>query len=133
MSLDENLKKAQGDITIAVVDDELSVLEVLDIQLSDLGYNVLPYLSGKEIIDDFSNGKTADLIILDIFMPEYTGKRVYRELREMGVTSKFLLNTGYLNDEVRDLLVNNNVFFMSKPVTYLELSNFVYAALNSNS
>jgi len=66
---------------ILVVDDEADVITFVTTLLEDNGYSVIKAADGKE---GFAKAKTEqpDLIVLDISMPEETGVRMYRNLKE---------------------------------------------------
>jgi DNA-binding response OmpR family regulator len=66
---------------ILVVDDEADVVTFLTTLLEDNGYSVIQAADGKE---GFAKAKAEqpDLIVLDISMPEETGVRMYRNLKE---------------------------------------------------
>lgn len=67
--------------TILIVDDEVEVLEVLSMRLSNVGYNVLKADNGVEAIS-ITKEKMPDLIILDIMMPYMDGMVVSQRLKE---------------------------------------------------
>jgi two-component system, OmpR family, alkaline phosphatase synthesis response regulator PhoP len=65
---------------ILVIDDDQSILKVLELTLDSFGFSVTTAGSGKEAFsklkdDDF------DLIILDYFLPGMDGTEICRELR----------------------------------------------------
>ncbi len=63
---------------ILVVDDEESIRELLSVQLGKNGYEVLTAADGMEALDKVSG---ADLVLLDIMMPEIDGFEVCRRLK----------------------------------------------------
>jgi CheY-like chemotaxis protein len=67
--------------TILVVDDEADVVAYLSALLQDAGYAVRTAADGQKAIDDVRRQKP-DLVSLDITMPEKSGVRFYREMRE---------------------------------------------------
>ena len=67
--------------TILTVDDEVDILTVLSMRLSDTGYNVLKADNGLDAID-VAKQKKPDLIILDILMPHMDGMTVSQRLKE---------------------------------------------------
>ncbi len=123
--------------TILVVDDEPDVRSYLAAVLGDAGYEVRTAENGKEAMDVVEAG-APDLISLDITMPEKTGVRFYRELREDAATAGIpvLIVTGVVNPwaspdgsgTMKDFLSNRRQIpapegFFEKPVdqeAYLE-------------
>jgi len=68
--------------TILIVDDSESIREVVSFTLENEGYNVLIAVDGKDALK-FLDGKTIDLIITDLHMPEMDGIELIKEVRKM--------------------------------------------------
>jgi CheY-like chemotaxis protein len=84
--------------TILVVDDEQDVRNYLAAVLSDAGYETLTAENGQVAMDLVKAG-TPDLISLDVTMPEKSGVRFYREMREDEATAgvPIIIVTGVMN------------------------------------
>lgn len=67
--------------TILVVDDEPDVITYLSTLLEDNGYTTIPARDGEEAMTKVKESQP-DLITLDITMPEKSGVRFYREMKE---------------------------------------------------
>ena len=67
---------------ILVVDDDISLLEQAEAFLSRK-YEVSVAASGEQAIRYLQRGMPADLILLDILMPEKDGYQTLREIREL--------------------------------------------------
>lgn len=65
---------------ILVVDDDPHIREVVRFALEKAGFDVAEAGDGKTALDAFAR-KAADLVVLDILMPEVDGLEVCRELR----------------------------------------------------
>lgn len=74
-------KDLNRNLTILAVDDDPINLEVLKIQLSGSGFNVIPVLDGPTAIT-IAHEVKPDLILLDIMMPKMSGYQVCKILRE---------------------------------------------------
>ncbi|MGE8722000.1 SpoIIE family protein phosphatase [Leptospira terpstrae] len=74
-------KDLNRNLTILAVDDDPINLEVLKVQLSGSGFNVIPVLDGPTAIS-VANDVKPDLILLDIMMPKMSGYQVCKILRE---------------------------------------------------
>ena len=72
---------AENKKTILVVDDEPDVLTFLTTLLLDNGYETMTAANGEEALDRVKE-KRPDLVSLDITMPETSGVRFYRNIRE---------------------------------------------------
>lgn len=66
---------------ILVIDDEPDVVSYLETLLRDNGYEVVATTESGEAMR-LARQSRPDLICLDISMPEPTGVRLYRDLRE---------------------------------------------------
>ncbi len=66
--------------TILVVDDEVRIVETLRLYLERDGFRVLAAHDGRAALDLFSREK-ADLVILDLMLPEVSGLDVCRSIR----------------------------------------------------
>ena len=72
---------AESKKTILVVDDEPDVLTFLSTLLEDNGYAVEKARNGEEALSQVEK-KLPDLITLDVTMPEKSGVRFYRQMKE---------------------------------------------------
>jgi len=66
--------------TIMVVDDEQSILDVVEAVLIQEGYNVIKATSGEDAMEKLKSVKP-DLILLDYFMPKMSGGDVLEKIR----------------------------------------------------
>jgi CheY-like chemotaxis protein len=66
---------------ILVVDDEPHVVTYLETLLQDYGYTTTSASNGKEAMQRIQEERP-DLVCLDVSMPEESGVRCYRNLRE---------------------------------------------------
>ena len=68
---------------ILIIDDEVSIVKYLEALLQDHDYETIAASNGNEGMEKVRS-ETPDLICLDITMPEKSGIRFYRELKEDG-------------------------------------------------
>lgn len=66
---------------ILVIDDEPDVVRYLETLLQDNGYSTVTASDGAEGLEQARSEKP-DLVCLDVTMPEKSGIRFYRELKE---------------------------------------------------
>ena len=128
MSVD-HLKEGAGR-TILVIDDEAAVRNVTRTLLERAGYAVLTAANGAEGIAVFSaESSRVDLVLLDLTMPQMTGKQVLAELRRIRPDIRVLLASGYTQaDSVpTDARVTG---FLNKPFRFDELLRSIRAALS---
>lgn len=65
---------------IMIVDDHEEIREVIQVLLSNEGYQIIEAQNGKEALELLD--ETIDLIILDVMMPEMNGYQVCLLVRE---------------------------------------------------
>ena len=65
---------------ILIVDDDFQVLDALQTVIEMARYEVVTAVNGKEAIKSLQQ-KPADLVIIDIFMPEKDGIETIREIK----------------------------------------------------
>lgn len=75
MSSEQRAKK------ILIIDDEPDVLSYLQMLLSDAGYETVTATNGREGME-IAHQEKPDLVTLDVSMPEASGTRFYREIRQ---------------------------------------------------
>lgn len=113
--------------TILTVDDERSIVRLVQVNLERQGYNVLTAYDGRQALEQIAENRP-DMVICDVMMPYMDGFEVLRQLR--------------LNAQTRDLPVimltakamDNDVFtgyqrgatcYLTKPFSPPELISFV--------
>ena len=69
------------DVKILVIDDDREMVEFLTLLLEDNGYATVSAADGQEGLDKIRS-ENPDLVLLDITMPEKSGVRFYREVRD---------------------------------------------------
>ena len=68
--------------TVMIVDDKIDTVNMVKALLSSKGYDVISANGGKEALDKLNKVKDKpDLILLDMFMPEMSGREVCEKIR----------------------------------------------------
>lgn len=80
--------------SILVVDDEISMCEVVEIMLEFSGYKVHIATSGPEALKILEEN-SIDLVLSDVRMPEMTGIELARKIRQDHPNVPILLMSGY--------------------------------------
>ena len=103
--------------TILLIDDEEIVINISEMMLKRLGYNVLKAHSGYEGLQLFEKNKSKiDLIISDLEMPKMNGKEVMDKIREINPEIKVVLSSGALTDADEKNVMNKGFNgFIKKP------------------
>ena len=88
---------------IAVCDDDKKdiarlkkLIEAYD-AYNNVGFSILEYESGSELLRDFSNGDYVDIIFLDINMDDIDGLSVAKKIREEMDDVPIVLVTAFMN------------------------------------
>jgi len=118
----KELRKGTG--TILLIEDELAVIETLRKLLERLGYNVLEAKTGKEAIRlARAYDGEIDLAILDVFLPDMNGNKIYPLLKEFRPNLKVLVFSGYsIEGPAQEILDAGAHGFVQKPVSVEKLS-----------
>jgi CheY-like chemotaxis protein len=67
--------------TVLLVEDDLTIRDILQDQLEDDGYDVVPASNGRQALEYLTQDTLPDLIILDLMTPIVTGWQVLEHLR----------------------------------------------------
>lgn len=103
--------------TILVVDDEPNVAELASRMLTGANYRVITTSNGKEALDIYNKlRETIKLVILDLIMPDISGKQCLQSLSRINPKVKVMVASGYAGNgvatEVLDLGAKG---FIEKP------------------
>lgn len=110
---------------ILIVEDEISINELVKRNLQLVGHHCTSVMDGKAAIEEIEY-RTYDLIILDIMLPELDGFEVYRRLG--GIPTIFLTARNSLPDRIKGLTMGADDYLI-KPFEMMELLARVEAVL----
>ena len=104
--------------TVLVVDDDPTQRRLLQAVLERDGYAVVHAVNGGEAIDRMTRSGGADVILLDMIMPEMSGMECLAEMRSAGVTTPVIVLTanGGIDTVVKAMQAGAQDFFV-KPVS----------------
>jgi signal transduction histidine kinase/CheY-like chemotaxis protein len=115
-----------GKETILIVDDEDLLLTMGQTVLSSFGYQVLIANSGQKALELYTkSGKTIDLVITDMVMPNMSGRELIDRLRKLAPILRIICASGYLRPASREEAET----YLQKPFTSQELLRKVKQAL----
>jgi len=80
--------------SLLIVDDDINLCEALSDELKEVGYTV-NYVTNADDAIKFMSEENADLILLDLKMPEKDGFYVLNKLRETDKDVKVIVLTAY--------------------------------------
>lgn len=123
---------------VIIVDDEEEILELMEVYLSNDGYNVLKASNGIDALK-IINEEEIHLVILDIMMPGIDGLQVCMEIRKKYNIPIIMLSAKSQDiDKIQGLAMGSDDY-MIKPFNPMELLARVkaqirrYVYLNENS
>lgn len=103
--------------TIAIIDDDIHIGDMLTEVLVQEGYNVLRAYSGTEALYLLSQNK-ADLVLLDLMLPGLSGEEVLPHIKNIPV---IVLSAKIDVQDKIDLLLGGAADYMTKPFDIEEL------------
>ncbi|MDE5865154.1 MAG: response regulator transcription factor [Lachnospiraceae bacterium] len=106
--------------TILVVEDEEKIGRFLELELLHEGYQVIKAVNGRDGLEKAESGQ-ADLMVLDVMLPELNGFEVLRRLRKNSDIPVIMLTA---RDEVMDKVAGLDGGaddYMTKPFAIEEL------------
>ena len=78
----EDLRIADTEFTVLVVDDEVSNIKVIENIFLKENYKIITAFSGEEALKKIKEKRKVDIVLLDVMMPKMSGFEVCRKLRE---------------------------------------------------
>ncbi|HOJ62617.1 MAG TPA: ATP-binding protein, partial [bacterium] len=119
---------------ILVVEDELSVRNLMKMLFSSLGYTVTIAANGDEALRLVEKmGVKPDLVITDVVMPKMSGKELIDRLRKTYPHLKALFMSGYTDNAiVHHGVLDPDTPFIQKPFNIQEIGKKVREVLGSN-
>ncbi len=122
-----------GTETILLVDDEISLLDVIRLMLERLGYNVETKMDPTEALELFQTKPDHfDIVITDVTMPQMTGIKLSEKLMEIRPDIPIIVCTGHshlVNEEkTKEVEI---AAFIKKPIAFKNLAKTVRKVLDA--
>lgn len=105
---------------ILVIEDEISINDLICMNLSIAGYEPVPFFDGEEISRHLKEENGYDLALLDIMLPGKDGFVLLEELKEHHIPVIYLTAKGDLSSKVKGLKSGAEDYIV-KPFEMLEL------------
>lgn len=119
-SLDPIAERNQP-VTILVVDDDPGVARLMERTLRQQGYHTACVGSGREAIAWLEQHQ-ADLLLLDLKLPDVGGPEIVEAMREMGRHVPFIIITGQGDERVAvDMMKRGALDYLVKDVNFMTL------------
>jgi two-component system alkaline phosphatase synthesis response regulator PhoP len=113
--------------TILAVDDERSIVRLVQVNLERQGYNVVTAFDGKQALERIAEHRP-DLVICDVMMPYMDGFEVLTALRKDPATRELpviMLTAKAMDNDVFTGYQRGADCYLTKPFSPLELISFV--------
>lgn len=120
--------------SLLVVDDESDFLNGFSQKLERLNYRVKGFTDPKAAIEYYRmNADKIDLVITDQLMPDISGLRMFRELRQINREVRGLIVSGYTSELLDDAGARQAGFegLLHKPVRRHVLAKAVHQAIHN--
>jgi two-component system KDP operon response regulator KdpE len=117
-----------GPVKILIVDDEPAILRFLRVGLGNQGYMVLEAENGQKALDA-ARSKQADIVVLDLGLPDIDGLEVIKRIRDAGFVVPIIVLSSR-NDEAAKVqaLDSGADDYVTKPFGIEELLARIRAA-----
>jgi hypothetical protein len=105
--------------TILVVEDNASLLDLVQSILKEAGFTVLTAATAGDAIGCAGHAKTVDLLLSDVMMPDVSGPDLALKLKESWPEMRVILMSGYSGGDI--LVLNYGWHFIRKPFVPVQL------------
>jgi two-component system response regulator HydG len=110
---------------IVIVDDEQGILDVVSRVARRAGYDAMTYSNGRDAIAALQTTR-ADLVLVDLRMPEVGGLDVLRAIRDTNPRCQAVLMTGYASvDTAVEAIKLGATDYLSKPLDFGRLEQLL--------
>ncbi len=125
LNLDE-VKKEKGRY-ILIIEDEENVRQILKDVLENEGFQVILAATAEEGVSLYKAHHNAiEMVLLDFHLPDSTGSKVYRKLKEINMHAKIIITSGFeFDDNIQQVLNEGAIGFLSKPFDREKIISFI--------
>lgn len=118
----------KNNINILVVDDEKTIVDVIEVYLKKEGYTVFTASNGTEALKIFNN-KKINLIILDLMLPDISGEEICKKIKNQIDIPIIMLTAKVNEDDVLNGFKQGADDYVIKPFSVKQLIARVTAIL----
>ncbi|WP_457552755.1 transporter substrate-binding domain-containing protein [Desulfobacula sp.] len=120
--------------TILLVEDDLSILKLVEKILKGLGYTVLTACTPVEgIAQAKENSQKIHLLLTDVIMPEMNGRELSERLQSQYPNLKCIFMSGYTANAIAHHgVLDEGMDFIQKPFSRTDLAKIVRKVLDEN-
>jgi excisionase family DNA binding protein len=110
-----NLKSKDNENTVLIVDDDVSVCDMLQDIVKSKGYSVAVVNSGEKAMEVLDRQKVS-LIFLDLILPGLSGAEVLRHIKDIKSDAVVTIISGYGESPIAaEAMALGPMFFVRKP------------------
>jgi DNA-binding NtrC family response regulator len=110
-----------ANVTAALVDDDEEVLDLIEQILKEEGLTTWRFHQAEDLLETLES-TSFDIIISDLILPGLTGLELLDRLNRKGITTPFVLITGYASLDSAIESVNRGAFsYIKKPFNIEEI------------
>ncbi len=109
-------------VNMLIVDDEVEICDFLKSFFEEKGFEADVALNGQDALK-FIKEKKHKIVLCDIRMPDISGLEVLRQVKKLGIASKFIMITGFIsNENMKEAKDLGAIDYITKPfsLNYLE-------------
>jgi len=120
---------------IAVVDDDVQILDAVKLVLELVGWSVWTYTNGESFLNDLASGNMPHCLLMDPHLPGMNGVEIAQAIIKNRHVANIpiLVLTARPNSPVIEQIVNTGAHsLMLKPVDADELIDRIQIALNTD-
>ncbi len=117
-----------ANVTAALVDDDEQVLDLIEQIFKEEGLRTWRFRQAEELLE-VVEGTSFDIIISDLMLPGLTGLELLDRLHRKGISTPFVLITGYASLDSAIEAVNRGAFSYIKKPFNIEEIRFVISRL----
>jgi PAS domain S-box-containing protein len=123
---------ATGDETVLLAEDEPLVAELLDVVLTEAGFQVISCADGREAVENFHKYRDSiAVVLLDYRMPELNGIEAFKLIRGAAPQTPVILMSGNIaGAEIRDLERSGIRSVLRKPCSGNDVLEAVRSAID---
>jgi signal transduction histidine kinase/CheY-like chemotaxis protein len=122
-------------LRILLADDERNVRLSLGLLLRASGHEVIECAGGEQAVSTHrASGDRIDVVILDMMMPDMSGKEVFARMRALTPDVPVIVSSGFsAGTELEELRGERGVFYLAKPYTTGQLEQALVEACDGTS
>jgi two-component system, cell cycle sensor histidine kinase and response regulator CckA len=128
------VEKLEGSETILLVEDEISVRELISQYLRDIGHTVAEASDGSEALEVARRYQgPVHMLVTDMVMPKMSGRELADRLLQQNPQLKVLFISGYTSDSAaRHGILEGEMAFLQKPFGLRDLARKIREVLNTS-